>query len=174
MYVNIKTETRDCSKIKFIDKCTGRFHLSAYYQINGKDFKRIILPDEIPTKNTSFGEGWHFYKANDDLSFSVDQKYKSMKLGFQAQFYCGTINYVSVYYYLCPTKTNALVYFPEVTAPSIKSSPSVSAATCTNNAFKRSGSHHLFMKCYYSGTFELLGGCECEAGYTKNKNLCEG
>ena len=53
-YVNIKTETRDFAKIAFIDKCTGRFNLSVYYQINRKDFKRVILPDEIPTKNTSF------------------------------------------------------------------------------------------------------------------------
>ena len=161
-------------RLNLIDKCAGRFHLSVYYQINRKDFKRVILPDEISIKNTSFGEGWHFYKSNDDLSFSVDQKCKSMKLGFQAPFYCGAINYVSVYYYLCPAKTNPLVDFPEVTAPSKKSSPSISVGTCTKNAVKRSGSHHLFMKCYYNGTVEVVGGCECEAGYTKHKNLCKG
>ena len=97
-----------------------------------------------------------------------------MKPGFQAPFYCGTINYVSVYYYLCPAKTSARVDFTEVTAPSKKSSPSISVGTCTKNAVKRSGSHHLFMKCYYNGTFEVCGGCTCEAGYTKNKKICKG
>ena len=67
LYVNIKTETRDFAKITSIDKCTGRFNLSVYYQINRKDFKRVILPDEIPTKNRSFGERSHFYKTNNDL-----------------------------------------------------------------------------------------------------------
>ena len=162
LYVNIKTETRDFAKIAFIDKCTGRFNLSVYYQINRKDFKRVILPDEIPTKNKSFGERSHFYKTNNDL------------LGFQAPFYCGTINYVSVYNCLCPAKTNALVDFTEVTAPSKKSSPSISVGTFTNNAVERSGSHHFFMKFYYYRTFEVFSGCECEAGYPKNKKICKG
>ena len=82
LYVNIKTETRDCTSINFIDKCTDKFNLSVHYQINENDFKRVILPDEIPTKNTNFGERWLFYHANDDVNFSVDQNYKSMKLGF--------------------------------------------------------------------------------------------
>ena len=102
------------------------------------------------------------FKTNNDL------------LCFKAPFYCGTINYVSVYNCLCPAKTNALVDFTEVTAPSKKSSPSISVGTCTKNAVKRSGSHHLFMKCYYNGTFEVCGGCKCEAGYTKNKKICKG
>ena len=89
-------------------------------------------------------------------------------------FYCGTINYVSVYNCLCPEKTNALVDFTEVTAPSEKSSPSISVGTCSKNAVKRSGSHHLFMKCYYNRTFEVFSGRECEAGYTKNKKICKG
>ena len=97
-----------------------------------------------------------------------------MKPGFQAPFYCGTINYVSVYYYLCPAKTSARVDFTEVTAPSKKSSPSISIGTCTNNAVKRSRSHHLFMKWYYYRTFEVFSDCECEAGYTKNKKICKG
>ena len=136
------------------------------------------MPDEILGEvlkfRWSFGERWLFYYTNDDVSFSVDQNYKSMKLGFQAPFYCGIITSIPVYYYLCPAKTNALIDVPEVTAPSKILSPPISVGTCTKNAVKRSESHHLFMKCYYNGTFEVFGGCECEAGYTKNRNICKG
>lgn len=142
------------------------------YQISERNYKRFILPDEIPKKVSKKGKS--FIVANDTVSFSVDQNYKSMKLGFQAPFYCGAIKSISVCYYLCTVKTNALVDFPEVTAPSKLSSPSISVGTCTTNAVKRSSSHHLLMKCYYDGTAEVLGGCECKAGYTKNKNICEG
>ena len=44
VYVNIKTETRDCAKNIFY-KCTGKFNLSVHYQINENDFKRVILPN---------------------------------------------------------------------------------------------------------------------------------
>ena len=171
LYVDIQTETRECTHVRNIT-CTGKFHLSVHYQISERNYKRFILPDEIPKKVSEKGKSFIF--TNDTVSFSVDQNYKSMKLGFQAPFYCGAIKSISVYYYLCTVKTNALVDFPEVTAPSKLSSPSISVGTCTTNAVKRSSSHHLLMKCYYDGTAEVLGGCECKVGYTKNKNICEG
>lgn len=46
--------------------------------------------------------------------------------------------------------------------------------TCTKNAVKKSSHQNLSMKCYYNGTAEMLGGCECETGYTKKENICEG
>ena len=172
LYVNIQTETRDCLdlKIKNFTNCTGKFSLSVHYQINRNDFKRVVLPDEIPRKSAAK----NFYVTNDNLSFSVEQKYKSFKLGFQAPFYCGNINSVSLYYYLCPAQTNALVDFSKVFAPSKITSPYVSVGTCTKNAVKKGSSHRLYMKCYYNGTAEVFGGCECEAGYTKNKGKCVG
>ena len=172
LFVNIQTITRQCTQLKHHINCTGKFYLSINYQINESSYKRLILPDEIP--KTVFKKEIPFIDANDTVSFSVDQNYKSMKLGFQVPFYCGAIKSVSVYYYLCPAKTNALIDFPEVSAPSKISSPSISVGTCTKNTVKRSSSHHLSMKCYYNGTVEVFGGCECEAGYTKNKNFCEG
>ena len=171
LYVNVKTETRDCPK-NILYKCTGKFNLSVHYQITENDFKRVILPNEVPTKNTSFGERWLFYDTN-DVSFSVDQKYKSMKLGFQAPFYCGTINDVSVYYYLCPAKTNALIGFPEIIAPSKKLSPYTSAGTCTKNAVKKSNSRYLARQCYYDGTFEVIGGCEFKLDIQRTKTYAK-
>ena len=171
LYVNIQTETAECAHIN-IKSCIGKFHLSVHYQISESNYKRFIFPDEIPKK--VFNKIARFLYTNDTVSFSVDQNYKIIKLGFQGPFYCGKIKSISVYYYLCPAKTNALVDFLEVTAPSKISSPSISVGTCTKNAVKRSSTHHLLMKCYYDGTAEVLGGCECKAGYTKSKNKCEG
>ena len=170
LYINIQTETRNCKNITD-SSCTGKFILSVHYQINENDFERVILPDEIPKKK--FGTGL-FFRASDDISFSIEENRKSLQLGFQAPHYCGAIQNVSVYYYLCPAKTNALVDFPEVSAPNKSLSPYISVGTCTKNAVKKSSSQRLSMTCYYNGTFEVFGGCECEAGYTKETNICIG
>ena len=172
LYVNIQTETRDCANLTTHMNCTGKFSLSVNYPISGNDFKRVIFPDDIPLNIYKRTVG--FFVANDTVSFSVDQNYKSMKLGFQGPFYCGAIKSVSVYYYLCPAKTNALIDFSEVTAPSRISSSNTSFGKCTRNAVNKSNSRYLSMNCYYNGTAEVFGVCECEAGYTKNKKLCEG
>ena len=170
LYVNIQTNTRNCPKTNFSD-CTGKFSVLVNYKTNNNDFKCIFLADEIPRKNPGLSI---FYDAEDTIHFSVEQNYKSLKLGFQAPFYCGIINSVSLYYYFCPTKTNALVDFPEIQAPSKALSPSMLVGTCTKNAVKKSSDHNLYMKCYYNGTAEMCGGCECETGYTKKENMCEG
>ena len=171
LYMNIQTETRDCADLTDYINCTGKFSLSVNYPINGNDFKRVILPDEIPL---NIYNSRRFFHANDTVSVSVDENYSSLKLGFQAPFYCGWIKSVSVYHYLCPTKTYVLVDFPEVPAPSKISSPYTSFGKCTRNAVKKSSSRYLSMNCYYNGTAEVFGGCQCEPGYTKNKKLCEG
>ena len=69
-----------------------------------------------------------------------------------------------------------LVDFLEVPAPSKTSGPYISVATCAENAVKKNSSHHLSMKCYYNGTFEVWGSCQCEAGYTNfyEKKRCKG
>ena len=171
LYVNIQTETRNCSSMNGYS-CTGKFSLTVHYHINESNLKRVILPDNISKKN-SIGK---FYYTNDTVSFSVDQSYKILKLGFQAPFYCGEIVSVSLYYYLCPAKTIRLVVFPEVAAPSKISSPYTSVGTCAKNAVKKGSSRPLARKCYYNGTFEVFGGCECEAGFTNfyEKNGCKG
>lgn len=172
LYININTSTRVCANLN-VSSCTGKFSLLGYFQISKKDFKRVTLPDELPKINSSFGTK-SFYETDDDVSFSVEQNFKSVKLGFQAPFYCGTIKSVLLYYYVCPNKTKALVDFPVIPAPTKTLSPSIPVGTCTKNAVKKSKNHNLFMKCYYNGTAEVFGGCECEAGYTKKENTCEG
>ena len=176
LYVNIKTETRNCSSIRDIYRCTGKFNVSVHYETVEHDLIPFVLPNEIPKQiKHSLGSG-EFYKTDDDISFSVKQDYNRLKLGFQAPFYCGVFESVSLYYYLCPAKTNALADFSEVLAPSKISSPSISVGTCTKNAVKKYGDHSLFMKCYYNGTAEVFGGCECEAGFTNfhEKKRCQG
>ena len=176
LYVNIKTETRNCSTFEDFYRCTGKFNVSVHYETIDHNFIRFTLPNEVPKQiEHSLGTG-EFYETDDDISFSVNQNYNRLKLGFQASFYCGTLKSVSVYYYLCPAKTNALVDFPEVFAPSKISSPSTSVGTCTKNAVKKYSGHGLFMKCYYNGTVEVLGGCKCEAGFTNfyEKKRCKG
>ena len=172
LYMNIQTETRDCATLNNSINCTGKLSLSVNYPINKNDFQRVILPDEIPLN--IYKKQGNFVATNDTVSFSVDRNYNSLRLGFQAPFYCGHIKSVSIYRYLCPAKTNALVDFQEVPAPSKISSPYTSFGTCTRNAVKKSSSRYLSMNCYYNGTAQVFGSCECESGYTKNKNLCEG
>ena len=45
--MNIRTETRNCTDVENVFNCTGKFNLSVNYPIKN-DFKRVILPDEIP------------------------------------------------------------------------------------------------------------------------------
>ena len=174
LYVNILTETRKCWQRAFSESCTGKFNVSIHYLNNENRLKSFILTSEIPKKRFDIKK--HFFYANDTVSFSVDQNYKNFKLGFQAPFYCGTIISVSVHYYLCPIKTSALVDFPEVPAPSKLVSPYVSAGACTKNSVKKRDSLDLSMKCYYNGTYEVVGSCECEAGYTNfyDSKICKG
>ena len=80
LYVNIQTETRVCTHLINFKNCTGKFNLSVHYQINESIYKSFILPDEIPKKVSN--QRTSFIHANDIVSFSVDQNYKSMKLGF--------------------------------------------------------------------------------------------
>ena len=161
LYVNIQTETRNCDTMDGYS-CTGKFSLIVHYQ-------------NIPKKNPGLNRE-KFYYTNDTASFSVDQNYKILKLGFQGPFYCGMIKSVSLYYYLCPAETIGLAVFPEVAAPSKISSPHTSVGTCAKNAVKKGSSCHLTRKCYYNGTFEVFGSCECEAGFTNfyEKKRCKG
>ena len=174
LYVNIQTETRNCDTMDGYS-CTGKFSLIVHYQKNENNLKRVILPDNIPKKNPGLNRE-NFYYTNDTASFSVDQNYKILKLGFQGPFYCGMIKSVSLYYYLCPAETIGLAVFPEVAAPSKISSPHTSVGTCAKNAVKKGSSCHLTRKCYYNGTFEVFGSCECEAGFTNfyEKKRCKG
>ena len=174
LYVNIQTETRNCDTMDGYS-CTGKFSLIVHYQKNENNLKRVILPDNIPKKNPGLNRE-NFYYTNDTASFSVDQNYKILKLGFQGPFYCGMIKSVSLYYYLCPAETIGLAVFPEVAAPSKISSPQTSVGTCAKNAVKKGSSCHLTRKCYYNGTFEVFGSCECEAGFTNfyEKKRCKG
>lgn len=176
LYVNIKTETRNCSSVEDLWKCTGKFNVSVHYETAENNFISSVLPDEIPKQIEHIYRNGIFYETDDDISFSRIQKYNRFKLGFHAPFYCGVIKSVSVYYYSCPAKTNVLVDFLEVPAPSKTSSPNTSVGTCTKNAVTKYGNHSLFMKCYYNGTFEVLGSCQCEAGYTNfyEKKRCKG
>ena len=177
LYFNIQTETRNCSNLASYSDCTGKFNVSVYYEVREKDFKDFVFSDEIPKKvvpSESLAEP--FYKTDDVVGFSVNQNYKRLKLGFQAPSYCGAITSVSLYFYICPANTRALVKFAEVNAPSKISSPLESFGICIDNAIKISSSHVLSRKCYYNGSFEVVGGCECDAGYTNfyDEKKCQG
>ena len=92
--MNIRTETRNCTDVENVFNCTGKFNLSVNYPIKN-DFKRVILPDEIPLN--IYKKDKDFIYTKDTASFSVDRNYSSLKLGFQASLYRGNIQSVSVY-----------------------------------------------------------------------------
>ena len=101
LYVNIKTETRNCSATEMMDfwKCTGKFNVSVHYETFENNFISFVIPDEIPQQIEHSYHTGIFYKTDDVISFSVKQKYNRLKLGFQGPFYCGQLESVSVYYY---------------------------------------------------------------------------
>ena len=176
LYVNIQAETRNCSNITNHSDCTGKFNVSIYYEVSGKYFKDFVVSDEIPKKVIPSSLSEPFYKTDDDVGFSVNQDYERLKLGFQAPSYCGAITSVSLYFYICPANTKALVKFSQVHAPSKISSPLESFGTCIGNAIKIRSSDVLSRKCYYNGSFEVVGGCECDAGFTNfyDDKKCQG
>ena len=173
LYVNIETETRNCSALKNHSDCTGKFRVSIYYEKSQTSF---VLTDEFPKNIVPLVMENDFFKTEDDVGFSVDRNYKSLKLGFQAPSYCGRITSISLSFYICPANTKALVKFSEAPAPSKISSPLQSFGTCINNAIKTRTSLVLSRKCHYNGSFEVVGSCECEAGYTNfyNSKKCQG
>ena len=86
---------------------------------------------------------------------------------------------MSIYYYVCPTNTTALVNLDARPALSKLLGAKGLRGYCTEDAVKNIKSSILSMNCYYSGTFEVFGKRECVAGfsnYIKGKygNKCEG
>ena len=121
LFINIKSVTRTCNTVSNNIECTAKLILSLYYKLGGKDIEVFALSDKIPPKMLKLNTG--FIHSSDDISFSINQNYNHLKLRFQSHFYCHNIRSISVYYYLCPVKTNVLVDFLEAPAASKTSSP---------------------------------------------------
>lgn len=116
MFIYIEAVTRTCCTVSNDIKCTGKLILSLYYEMAGKDLEIFAFSDKILKKMLK--PNTVYIHSNDDISFSINQNYNHLKLELQSHFYCGSIRSISVYYYLCPAKTNVLVDLLEVPAPS--------------------------------------------------------
>lgn len=169
LFVNVSTETRKISKT---DKVVGRkFVLLALYgSSQNRDEAYTTLVSILP--NSVFGTVGFFLKTIDIISFTRNQSYSQVSLGLQDSSYCGTVKSISLFYYMCPANTADLVDFTEEAAPNKTTRQKTLIGKCTTNAVKKSSS--LSMICYFNGTFEVFGSCECRAGFTKHKNKCEG
>ena len=118
-----------------------------------------------------------FYPSSKDFNFSVIQGYKNFTLGLRGQYFCGSIDSISLFYYRCPASTTELVNFAAIPAPSKTSNSVLIDGSCTEHAV--TSSHRLSMTCYYNGTFKVSGVCKCKAGYSnfysgKRNTICKG
>ena len=161
-FINVTTETRNCNTTDKI--CQQSFDLLAFYG----DIKIYLGMVPSPPYTSSL----EFLKTSTVISFSKDQMYRKVQLGFQEALYCGTVKSLSVFYYKCPTRTSELVDFQEEAAPSKSASPKELIGNCTSNAISKS--FMLLMRCYFDGTVKVFGSCECEAGFTNHNNECKG
>ena len=162
LFINVTTDTRNCS---FISRpCQQSFVLLAFYA----DIKIYLgMVPSPPYKSSS-----NFFKTSTLINFPKDQKYKEVQLGLQETLYCGTVKSFSVFYYKCPTGTSELVDFEEEVAPNKSASPKELTGKCTSNAIQKSAL--LLMMCYFDGTVQVFGSCECKAGFTNHSNECKG
>ena len=169
LFVNVSTETRKISKT---DKVVGRkFVLLALYgSSQNPDEAYTTLVSTLP--NSVFNALDFFFQTIDVISFSRNQSYSQVSLGLQDSSYCGTVKSISLFYYICPANTAELVDFTGEAAPNKTTRQKKLIGKCTTNAVKKSSS--LSMICYFNGTFEVIGSCECRAGFTNHKNKCEG
>ena len=162
LFINVTTDTRNCNTIS--KPCQQWFILLALYA----DIKIYLgmVPSPLYISSSNFS------KTSTIINFSKDQKYKEVQLGLQETLYCGTVKSFSVFYYKCPTGTSELVDFEEEVAPNKSASPKELTGKCTSNAIQKSPL--LLMRCYYDGTVQVFGSCECKAGFTNHSSECKG
>lgn len=133
-------------------------------------FELRVLSDNIERKidgaPSTLRESTSFLEINETFNFSVNQQYQNLSLGIWGPDFCGTVSSMSLYYYECPTNTPALVDFDQRPAPSKFLGVKKLTGNCTDHAVKNIKSSDLSMKCYYNGTFEVFGKCECDIGFS--------
>ena len=170
LFISISSESR---KFSLTDKVfRGTFPLLVLYGESRK-------PDDAFTKFvgmfpnlTSDTLNDKFFRATNIISFSRNQSYNKVRLVLQESLFCGNVKSVSMFYYKCPSDTAELVNFKEKAAPNKSSSPIELKGSCTSNAIQKWSP--LTMRCYFNGTFEVFGSCECKAGFTNLTNKCKG
>ena len=175
LFITVATETRNCTSVSKDKICKETFSLLAFYRDSKKQnkaFKKFLGPIPASPLTASVLPQSNFSKTKSVISFSRDQRYSHIKLGFQESSYCGTVGPVSMFYYKCPTKTSELVDFENASAPSKSASPKIMTGKCTNDAVPENDL--LNMKCYYNGTFVVFGSCKCKAGFEKAHSKCQG
>ena len=116
--------------------------------------------------------------SNDVINFSIDKRYKNLSLGVWGPNFCGNLKLIRFYLYQCPSSTRALVNFKATFAPSKNSSSILLKGNCADNAIQNNKSS-LCMKCYYNGSYQVLGSCSCKAGFSnlnngRRTNNCKG
>ena len=168
LFIRISSESRTYNSTN--KTVRGTFSLLALYGGSRKSneaFTIGIFPNL--TSDTLKDE---FFQANDTISFSRNQSYSQVRLALQESLYCGNVRSISMFYYKCPSDTAELVNFKEEAAPNKSASPREVKGSCTNNTIQNNSP--LTMRCYFNGTFEVFGSCECKAGFTNLTNECKG
>ena len=170
LFINFTTETRLCTGLEG-KACGNTFVLFVAYEFYSR--RRIEvnignIPQFIPSHLNK-----KLVKRREIINFSKDQAYDYVMIGFNTSNYCGIVSSFSIYYYNCPESTNELVEFAQQAAPNIPSSPAEVLGKCTKNAVQR-GFLPLVMKCFFNGSFEIRGSCECRPGFASINRKCKG
>jgi len=93
---------------------------------------------------------------------------------FGTKGFVGFLSSIKLSYFQCPEVSDNLVNFNKTSAPDIYEGDRNVTGTCTANAGLKVNSVTPRMICHYDGTYEIVGNCECKAGYYKDTTSCSG
>ena len=168
LFIDVTTETR----LLIQKTCDNTVVLFVAYEFFKRRRVQVIgnIPQFIPShlNNT-------FLKRREIINFSKDHAYDYIVVGLNKTCYCGRVSSFSIYYYNCPamSATNELIEFVQQAAPDISSSPRDVLGKCVKHAVQTSYLQ-LAMKCFFNGSFEIRGRCECRPGFANVNRKCEG
>ena len=166
LFIEIKTETRKTRN----RTCEDTFALFTTFESNKLNKTRTDEIAKVPN-NKCLHELGTFIETTDTFSFVKYREYDYFMVGFDGTSYCGKVTSFSMYYHICPESIE-LVEFVRQAAPIKSLSPKILVGKCTTSAVERSSP--LTMKCYFNGSFEVFGSCECRPGFTNVNMKCQG
>ena len=158
--------------------CSNNFHVNVYAgkedELNNNNIEKlyhstkVVRAKKVDTSIKSFENNITFFvndlQGLDGIRLEIENMPKTA---------CANIKSITVYYYMCPSKSGNLVNFKRTAAPDKNTEMLKVSGSCIDNSVIKSGSD-TYMNCYYNGSFELFGGCSCKAGYEKINRNCQG
>eukprot|EP00111_Clytia_hemisphaerica_P008286 TCONS_00024179-protein len=166
VFLTIKTESRSECKTNITDNRDCQVSI-AYSRVTSD-----APIQEFNNKNaTRFPEDTFFNSSTSALRtgvLSIDNvtDFTGLQFGFEITSFCGFIRSWQLTYYQCPRVSENLVNFNQTSAPDSYKQVEEVFGECTNFAALEIGSDRPKMECFTNGTYNIIGRCVCDAGYT--------